>query len=233
MRARVQKRLLVLVAAALARRAAADDDAATTGGDAIAGGVGRKVGLVKIGNNRETGDVSFWIAAPLGAESMSPDNFGIVAASLWNRGGWGGGESVVARRVFETRCPNSENVVVDLGSHVGYFTLLAAAHGCQTRSAELDPDFARLLRLALHANDFDAERHRARSRERSKLRAAATPPRPHCGPRRHRDAAATPPRRRRRDPDPTSRRRVRGRRALRPLARLRDGRRRPRSVGEI
>ena len=96
---------------------------------AVPGEVGRRVGLRRVGMNRETGNVSFWVAAPLGVEAMDRRNFGIVAASLWHHGRWGGAESVIARRIFERHCA-ADGVVADLGSHVGYFTLLAAAHGC-------------------------------------------------------------------------------------------------------
>ena len=127
---------------------------------AVPGEVGRRVGLRRVGMNRETGNVSFWVAAPLGVEAMDRRNFGIVAASLWHHGRWGGAESVIARRIFERHCA-ADGVVADLGSHVGYFTLLAAAHGCATRSAEIDADFVALLGLALRANGFDdAARHR-------------------------------------------------------------------------
>ena len=95
---------------------------------AVPGEVGRRVGLRRVGMNRETGNVSFWVAAPLGVEAMDRRNFGIVAASLWHHGRWGGAESVIARRIFERHCA-ADGVVADLGSHVGYFTLLAAAHG--------------------------------------------------------------------------------------------------------
>ena len=35
---------------------------------AVPGEVGRRVGLRRVGMNRETGNVSFWVAAPLGVE---------------------------------------------------------------------------------------------------------------------------------------------------------------------
>ena len=63
---------------------------------AVPGEVGRRVGLRRVGMNRETGNVSFWVAAPLGVEAMDRRNFGIVAASLWHHGRWGGAESVIA-----------------------------------------------------------------------------------------------------------------------------------------
>jgi len=153
----------------------------------VPGDVGKQVGLRRIGNNGETGNVSFWVAAPLGLEGMDRGHFGIVSASLWHRGRWGGLESVIAckaafskrvlgarrgdadearpsthrrrRRILETHC-RGDAVMVDLGSHVGYFTMLAAAHGCATRSAELDAGFVSLVRLALDANGFDHGRHR-------------------------------------------------------------------------
>ena len=51
--------------------------------DAVPGAVGRRVGLRRIGANAETGNVSFWVAAPLGVDGMDRRHFGIVAASLW------------------------------------------------------------------------------------------------------------------------------------------------------
>ena len=45
---------------------------------AVPGEVGRRVGLRRVGMNRETGNVSFWVAAPLGVEAMDRRNFGIV-----------------------------------------------------------------------------------------------------------------------------------------------------------
>ena len=128
---------------------------------AVPGEVGRQVGLRRVGMTRETGAVSFWVAAPLGVAAMDRSHFGIVAASLWHHGRWGGAESLIARRVFEAHCvADPSAVVADFGSHVGWFTLLAAAWGCATRSAELDDGFVALLRLALDANGFtDAARH--------------------------------------------------------------------------
>ena len=76
---------------------------------------------------------------------------------------WGGAESRIAAQIFREHCSANESsvapvvrpVVLDVGAHVGYFTLLARAHGCSTRSLELDRDLLPFHELSLRMNDFE------------------------------------------------------------------------------
>jgi len=47
-------------------------------------------------------------------------------------------------------------VVLDLGAHLGVWTLLAAARGCTVVAVEANPDNASLLRASVAANHFEA-----------------------------------------------------------------------------
>ena len=60
-------------------------------------------------------------------------------------------DMVVGRGRRRTR-----RVVLDLGAHVGYFSLLAAAHGCTVTAVEPNPLHAGLLRLAAATNNAKA-----------------------------------------------------------------------------
>ena len=85
--------------------------------------------------------------------------FSIVSASLWYHGHWGGMESAIAARIFKDHCRQENNgaaLVLDVGSHVGYFSLLALAHGCHTRTLEYDARLLRYLNLSIHMNNFDS-----------------------------------------------------------------------------
>ena len=66
--------------------------------------VGDQIGVRLVGGSHETGNASFWIAAPVGSAAWSDANFGVVSASLWLRGRWGGAESIIAAAIFEAHC---------------------------------------------------------------------------------------------------------------------------------
>ena len=114
--------------------------------------VGDRIGARYIGGSRDTAYASFWVSTPVGGK----DPFAGVSASLWYMGGWGGLESRVASSIFRDHCGGTGNLILDVGSHVGYFTLLALAHGCRTTTVELNPRFIELLRLSIALNGFDA-----------------------------------------------------------------------------
>ena len=154
---------VVLLCAAFA---AAQDAAAVVGlagdaagprssGGALGGGwaVGDQIGVRLVGGDHETDGKTFWVAAPVGSRAWLDENFGVVSASLWLRGRWGGAESIVAAAIFAEHCGAGRSMV-DVGSHVGYFTLLAQAHGCATTSVDMSDQFAQLLRVSQGLNGF-------------------------------------------------------------------------------
>lgn len=150
----MKQRLGCLAACCVALASSIDDDAAaSTGLEGVGWGVGARVGVRRIGANHETGGAAFWVAAPVGPEAWAEEAFGVVSASLWFRGRWGGAESVIASGIFARYCGGGA-LVADVGSHVGYFTLLARAHGCDTRSVDANPSFAQLVRVSLGLNGF-------------------------------------------------------------------------------
>ncbi|KAJ1463022.1 hypothetical protein M885DRAFT_556732 [Pelagophyceae sp. CCMP2097] len=156
MRSRLRA-LVLLAALAGAQVLVGPDGAVAAAGPrtAVLGGqVGDKVGVRLVGGGAETAGASFWVAAPLGEKAWDSNNFGIVSASLWLRGEWGGAESVIASAIFSKHCGKG-GYVVDVGSHVGFFTLLAQAHGCRTVSVDGNAQFLALLRVALNVNGFD------------------------------------------------------------------------------
>lgn len=118
--------------------------------------VGDRMGAVRIGGSEETAFAEFWITAPI--QSRAADAFAIVSASIYYRGRWGGAESSIAAYIFNEYCGAASGkapLVLDIGSHIGYFTLLARAHGCDTHSVELNSDLLPYLKLSLSLNDFD------------------------------------------------------------------------------
>jgi FkbM family methyltransferase len=118
---------------------------------------GDKVGARLISDAALTAGAEFWAAMPMATAAR--DDFAIVSASLWLHGDWGGVESVIAARIFADHCGGEGGgeaapVMLDVGAHVGYFTLLARAHGCRTRSVEMNPSYLEKLRLSMFLNDF-------------------------------------------------------------------------------
>lgn len=87
-------------------------------------------------------------------------HFAPVSASLWHQGYWSPAESHVSSILFDEYCAETANtaVVYDIGSHVGYYGLLALAHGCKNVVAvEINFYFNELLHLSYRLNNFAAE----------------------------------------------------------------------------
>ena len=102
--------------------------------------------------------LSFWIYTPVsGAATL---DFQLVSSSLWMKGSWSQKESSVASRILESGCGGEgggKEAMLDVGSHVGYFALMAAAAGCRALAVEVNPYFAELLRMSARLNRFGGE----------------------------------------------------------------------------
>jgi FkbM family methyltransferase len=114
-------------------------------------------------------DGGFWMAYPQGpATHLEPWYPGVnVLRKLEERGSWALQETAVMAAVLRTHQREKDmvvgrgrrrtrRVVLDLGAHVGYFSLLAAAHGCTVTAVEPNPLHAGLLRLAAATNNAKA-----------------------------------------------------------------------------
>jgi len=107
-----------------------------------------------------TGEANFYITVPV--EGKNSIHFKEVSASLWFQGTWSPTESLITSILFDEFCSrgdnNRKNTVLDAGAHVGYYSLLALAHGCENVVAvEVNSYFVDLLKLSFDLNHFSAE----------------------------------------------------------------------------
>lgn len=70
----------------------------------------------------------------------------LVEGAQWER--WNT-ETLIKRNIFNS------GVVIDVGAHIGWFSLVAATKGCTVIAFEGDPENAQLLENNVHRNGFD------------------------------------------------------------------------------
>ena len=98
----------------------------------------------------------FWVAMPMPHPvPLLQTSFGPVSNSLWYHGRWGNHETSLAAAVFARRCGGGGGVVIlDVGAHVGFYALLARAHGCSAIAVEPDAHCLAAASLAVAANGW-------------------------------------------------------------------------------
>jgi FkbM family methyltransferase len=90
---------------------------------------------------------------PLGFE-MDLDLSDVPQLYMALFGIWEPSQTSIVQRIMR-----EDRVFVDIGAHVGYYTLLAAALGAQVRAFEPDPTIASMLRRNVQLNAFEASVH--------------------------------------------------------------------------
>ena len=87
----------------------------------------------------------FWITAPVIGASI--DVFTQVSVEINYLGYYADFETRVALSIFNRHCkPGARSL--DIGSHVGWFTMLSLSSGCETITVEANPDFVAMLKTS-------------------------------------------------------------------------------------
>lgn len=80
-----------------------------------------------------------------------------VSAIMRETKGYAPVESAVIEGILRTSCKSSPPpLVLDVGANLGYFTLLAASHGCRVRAYEPSPSMANRVRASVALNGFES-----------------------------------------------------------------------------
>jgi FkbM family methyltransferase len=88
------------------------------------------------------------------------EHFKEVSTNIWYKGEWSLSETTVFTSIVSRHCsgnsPNDDGTVdvLDIGAHVGWYSLIALAHGCKVAAVEVNPYFLSLLRMSASLNDF-------------------------------------------------------------------------------
>ncbi|XP_024390896.1 uncharacterized protein [Physcomitrium patens] len=97
-------------------------------------------------------------------EAMSRPFFMFVCSNCYcdicdkvrNLGYWSPVESMIFHTVLKRHgCRGGRNLVIDIGAHVGYFSLIAASYGCRVKSFEPNSVALRYLNLSRALNNYD------------------------------------------------------------------------------
>ena len=89
----------------------------------------------------------FWITTPVVGASI--DVFTRVSTEINYRGRYADFETEVALSIFNKYCSSSDAMLsVDVGSHIGWFTMLSLSSGCSTIAVEGNPDFVSMLKTS-------------------------------------------------------------------------------------
>jgi FkbM family methyltransferase len=79
-----------------------------------------------------------------------------ICEKVRNLGYWSPVETLIFRYVLRRSngCNNGKALVVDVGAHVGYFSLISASYGCRVVSFEPNSEAIRYLNLSRAVNDY-------------------------------------------------------------------------------
>lgn len=79
-----------------------------------------------------------------------------ICDKVSNLGYWSPVETLIFHYVLRRHgCQDGKALVVDVGAHVGYFSLISASYGCRVASFEPNSAALRYLNLSRAANNFD------------------------------------------------------------------------------
>ncbi|KAK9820841.1 hypothetical protein WJX81_004704 [Elliptochloris bilobata] len=73
---------------------------------------------------------------------------------LWTQGVIDHVEDVLARDVFSRLCANGSPLMVDVGSNIGWYSLLALAHGCRVLAIDAAADTLNFMNMSLALNGW-------------------------------------------------------------------------------
>lgn len=87
---------------------------------------------------------------------MSKVNGYNVHEDIVLKGGWAEFETLLASDIFKRFCGTQENLFIDVGSNIGWFSMLAASHGCRAWAFDGNLEALTYLDLSVRLNSFDA-----------------------------------------------------------------------------
>ena len=85
------------------------------------------------------------------------DYFGRVGLDIFYAGVWSPVETFLVSELAASYCVSSSGkprTMLDVGSHVGWFSLIALASGCEVKAVEVNENFVSLLKLSYTLNGF-------------------------------------------------------------------------------